>query len=150
LLSYLRSEFVIARGWLSETQILDAVAVGQVTPGPLFTSATFVGYLLGGWIGAIAATVGIFLPAFLLVAVSGPLVPILRRSRGTAAFLDGVNAASVGLMAAVTIGIGMSTKDDPAAIALFIAACLALFDGRIGSVRLILIGAVLGVLRTLF
>ena len=102
LLAFLRADLVVRRGWLTEGQLLDAIAVGQVTPGPVFTTATFVGYLLGGLGGAVAATVGIFLPAFVFVALSGPLVPRIRRSPVAGAFLDGVNVASIALMALVT------------------------------------------------
>src|SRR6202007_1424678 len=84
--------------WLTQAQLLDAIAVGQVTPGPVFTTATFIGYLLGGPAGAIVATIGIFLPAFFFVAVSGPLIPRIRKSETAGAFLDGVNAASLSLM----------------------------------------------------
>ena len=102
LLAFLRADLVVRRGWLTEGQLLDAIAVGQVTPGPVFTTATFVGYVLGGFAGAVVATVGIFLPAFVFVALSGPLVPRIRRSPVAGAFLDGVNVASVALMALVT------------------------------------------------
>ena len=88
LLAFLRADLVVRRGWLTEGQLLDAVAVGQITPGPVFTTATFVGYLLGGFWGAAVATVGIFLPAFVFVALSGPLVPRIRRSPVAGAFLD--------------------------------------------------------------
>ncbi|HVL11327.1 MAG TPA: chromate efflux transporter, partial [Gemmata sp.] len=103
LLAFLRADLVERYGWLSERELLDAVAVGQVTPGPVFTTATFIGYLLGGPAGAAVATVGIFLPAFVFVALSVPLVPRLRRSKVAGAFLDGVNAASLALMAVVTV-----------------------------------------------
>src|SRR5204862_6515785 len=92
LLAFLRADLVQRLGWLTEQQLLDATAVGQVTPGPVFTTATFVGYLLGGVTGAGVATLGIFLPAFVFVALSGPLVPRLRRSPVAGAVLDGVNA----------------------------------------------------------
>ena len=102
LLSFLRGGLVERGGWLTQTQLLDAVAAGQLTPGPVFTTATFIGYLLHGVPGGLVATVGIFLPAFLLVGVSGALIPWLRRSPPARAFLDGVNAGSVALMAVVT------------------------------------------------
>ena len=87
LLAFLRADLVVHRGWLTDTQLVDAVAVGQLTPGPVFTTATFIGYLLGGLPGSVVATVGIFLPAFLLVAASGPLIPRIRRSKWLAHFL---------------------------------------------------------------
>ena len=102
LLAFLRADFVQRLGWLTERQLLDAVAVGQVTPGPVFTTATFIGFVTAGWVGAAVATVGIFLPAFVFVALSGPLIPWLRRSPTAGAALDGVNVASLALMAVVT------------------------------------------------
>ena len=113
LLAFLRADLVVRRGWLTESQLLDAVAVGQVTPGPVFTTATFVGYLLGGVWGAVVATVGIFLPAFVFVALSGPLVPRIRRSPVAGAFLDGVNVASIALMALVTAQLARAAIVDP-------------------------------------
>jgi chromate transporter len=100
LLAFLKADLVDQRHWLTNAQLLDAVAVGQVTPGPVFTTATFIGYLLAGLPGAALATLGIFLPGFLLVAASGPLIPWLRRSTVAGRFLDGVNVAALGLMAA--------------------------------------------------
>ena len=113
LLAFLRADLVVRRGWLTEGQLLDAVAVGQVTPGPVFTTATFVGYVLGGFRGAVVATVGIFLPAFVFVALSGPLVPRIRRSPVAGAFLDGVNVASIALMALVTAQLARAAIVDP-------------------------------------
>src|SRR5262249_13637748 len=95
LLAFLRADLVERWHWLTEAQLIDAVAVGQVTPGPVFTTATFIGYVLGGPLGAAVATVGIFLPAFVLVALSGSIIPRVRRSPIASAFLDGVNAASL-------------------------------------------------------
>ena len=118
LVAFLRADVVERLGWLTERQLLDAVAVGQVTPGPLFSTATFVGYLLGGVAGAAVATVGIFLPAFVLVALSGRLVPRLRRSRMAGAVLDGVNVASLAMMAAVTWQLGSETLRAPVPLAL--------------------------------
>jgi hypothetical protein len=106
VLAFLRSDLVERLHWMTESQLLDAVAVGQITPGPVFTTATFVGYLLGGGGGAAVATLGIFLPAFVFVAISGPLVPRIRRSPVAGAVLDGVNVASLALMAAVTLQLG--------------------------------------------
>ncbi|HXG71297.1 MAG TPA: chromate efflux transporter, partial [Gemmatimonadaceae bacterium] len=101
LLAFLRADLVERLGWLTEQQLLDAIAIGQVTPGPVFTTATFIGYVLAGPTGAAVATIGIFLPAFIFVALSGPLVPFLRRSAVAGGFLDGVNVASLALMAVV-------------------------------------------------
>jgi chromate transporter len=126
LVAFLRAELVAERGWLTEAQLLDAVAAGQVTPGPLFTTATFVGYLLGGGAGAAVATAGIFLPAFLFVAVSGPLVPRLRASPAARAFLSGVAAASLALMAAVTVALARTALVDAPALLLGAAALVLL------------------------
>ena len=102
LLAFLRADLVERLGWLTEEQLLDAVAAGQLTPGPVFSTATFIGYILAGPSGAAVATAGIFLPAFVFVALSGPLLPRLRRSPAARAFLDGVVVASLALMAAVS------------------------------------------------
>jgi chromate transporter len=144
LLAFLRAELVVRLGWLSEAQLLDAVAVGQVTPGPVFTTATFVGYVLGGGAGAAAATLGIFLPAFFFVAVSGPFVPRLRRSPLAGAFLDGVNVASLALMALVTFQLGAGALRDLSGVALFAASALLLFRTRVSSSWLVLGGAAIG------
>ena len=116
LLSFLRGGLVERGGWLTEAQLLDAVAAGQLTPGPVFTTATFIGYLLQGVAGGLVATVGIFLPAFLLVGVSGALIPWLRRSPPARAFLDGVNAGAVALMAVVTWELGRHALTSPQAL----------------------------------
>jgi chromate transporter len=147
LLALLRAELVSRLAWLTESQLLDAVAVGQVTPGPVFTTATFVGYILGGNLGALVATVGIFLPAFVFVALSGPLVPRLRRSAAAGAFLDGVNVGSLGLMAVVTWQLGRAAVTDlPSALLAAVSAFLLLRHG-VNPTWLILLGGVLGVAR---
>jgi chromate transporter len=144
LLAFLRADLVNRLGWLSEAQLLDAVAVGQLTPGPVLTTATFVGYVLGGPSGAALATLGIFLPAFVFVAISGPLVPRLRASPAAGAFLDGVNAASLALMAAVTLQLGRSALADPFAVAVAAASALLLFRYRVSSAWLVLGGGAAG------
>jgi chromate transporter len=144
LLAFLRADLVQRLGWLTEQQLLDAVAVGQVTPGPVFTTATFVGYVLGGGIGAVAATVGIFLPAFCFVALSGPVVPRLRRSPVAGAVLDGVNAASLALMALVTWQLARAALVDPLTILLAAAGAVLLLRFRVGSVWLVAGGAIAG------
>lgn len=146
LLAFLRADFVHRLGWLTEQQLLDAVAVGQVTPGPVFTTATFIGYVLAGVPGAVAATVGIFLPAFLFVAVSGPLIPRIRRSRIAGAALDGVNVASLALMATVTWQLGRAAIVDVPTALLAIASAVLLFTTRINIVWLIAGGAIAGAL----
>jgi len=144
LLAFLRDDFVRRLGWLTDRQVLDAVAVGQFTPGPVFTTATFVGYLSGGWPGAVAATVGIFLPAFVYVATLYPVVPRLRTSPWTAAFLDGANAAALGLMAAVAWQLGATSIVDPFTAALALAAAVLLIRFRVNSAWLVLGGALAG------
>jgi chromate transporter len=144
LLAFLQADLVDRLHWMNEAQLLEAVAVGQVTPGPVFTTATFIGYRLAGSPGAILATVGIFLPAFVFVALSGPLVPRLRRSRRAGAFLDGVNAASLALMAVVTWRLGQAALVDALTIVLAVVSEALLLRFRINSVWLMLAGAVVG------
>jgi chromate transporter len=149
LLAFLRSDLVERFGWLTEGQLLDAVAVGQITPGPVFTTATFIGYVLGGTPAALIATAGIFLPAFFFVAVSGPLVPRIRRSPIAGAFLDGVNAASLALMAVVTVQLTQSALVDWLAVLLALAAAFLLLRYKVNSAWLVAGGAVVG-LATIF
>jgi chromate transporter len=144
LLAFVRADFVERLGWLSEAQLLDAVAVGQITPGPLFTTATFIGYVLGGPFAALVATAGIFLPAFVFVALSGPLIPRLRQSRLAGAILDGVNVASLALMAAVALQLGRAAIVDLFTAALALVAALVLLRSRISSAWLVLAGGVAG------
>lgn len=144
LVSFLRADLVERLHWLSEAQLLDAVAVGQLTPGPVFTTATFIGYLLAGPTGALVATAGIFLPAFVFVALSGPFVPRLRASVSTAAFLDGVNVASFALMAVVTALLARATLVDLPSAALGLVASFLLVRFKLNSSWLILGGAVAG------
>lgn len=144
LLVFLQSEFVERLHWLTEKQLLDAVAVGQFTPGPVFTTATFIGYLVAGWAGAVVATVGIFLPGFILVALSGPLIPRLRRSRVVAAALDGVVAGSLALMAVVTWQLGKASIVDWTTLAVFGASLIVLLRFRVNSAWLIGAAAVVG------
>src|SRR5437660_4763345 len=144
LLAFLRADFVERLGWLTDRQLLDAVAVGQVTPGPVFTTATFIGFLLAGWTGAVLATVAFFLPPFVFVAASRPLLPRLRGSRRAAAFLDGVNVAALGLMAAVTWQLGRAAVVDPLTAALALAAAVLLVRTRVNSVWLLAAGGALG------
>ncbi len=148
LLAFLRADLVERLGWLTQQQLLDSVAVGQVTPGPLFTTATFLGYLLHGTPGAIAATVGIFIPAFVFVAVSAPLIPRIRASRTASAALDGVNVASLALMAVVTWQLAQSALVDATTIAVTLVSALALFVyPRLNSAWLIGGAGLLGALR---
>jgi chromate transporter len=146
LLAFLRSDLVERWHWMTNAQLLDAVAVGQVTPGPVFTTATFIGYLLAGPKGAVVATIGIFLPAFVFVAISGPLVPRIRRSPAAAAFLDGVIVASLGLMAVVTYELGRAALVDLPTIALALVSAVLLFRWKVNSAWLVLGGALIGFL----
>ncbi len=144
LLAFIRADLVERWHWLTESQLLDAIAVGQVTPGPVFTTATFVGYMLAGPKGAMVATAGIFLPAFFFVAVSGPLVPRIRRSPTAGAFLDGVNAAALALMVVVTYQLGRAALIDITTLALALLSGVILFRFRVNSVWLIIGGAIAG------
>lgn len=143
LLAFLRSEFV-ATGLLTEQQLLDAVAVGQFTPGPVFTTATFIGYLLAGVPGAILATVGIFLPAFIFVALTGPFIPRLRRSPAMSNLLDGLNVTSLALMAGVTWQLGRTAVVDPFSALLALAALGLLVRFNVNAAWLVIGGGALG------
>jgi chromate transporter len=150
LLAFLRSEFV-GPGMLTGDQLLDAVAVGQVTPGPVFTTATFIGYLLGGLPGAAAATIGIFLPAFVFVALTGPFVSALRSSPILSGLLDGVNVASLALMAGVTLQLARETLVDPFAALIGIVSLVLLLRFNTNSAWLVIAGGVVGLaVRALF
>lgn len=148
LLAFLRADLVERLGWLTESQLLDAVAVGQVTPGPVFTTATFVGFVVSGGAGAVAATIGIFLPAFVFVALSGALVPRIRRSAVAGAGLDGVNAASLALMGVVTVQLGRAALVDGMTVALAAVSAFLLLRLRVSSAWLVAGGAAAGVLAT--
>jgi chromate transporter len=146
LLAFLRTDLVLHRPWLTDSQLVDAVAVGQVTPGPVFTTATFIGYLLAGMLGATVATIGIFLPAFVLVAVSGPIVFSIRKSKIAGAFLDGVNVASLALMAAVSWQLARASVIDIKTAALAAVSLSLLLRFRVNSAWLVLGGAIIGLL----
>jgi chromate transporter len=145
LIALMRSELVARLHWISERQLLDAIAVGQATPGPLSTSATFVGFLLGGLPGAVVATIAMFLPAFTLVALSGPLVPRIRKSPLAGAVLDGVNVAALALMAVVTWPLARSSVTDWLTLAIMAVSLVLLLRFRVNSMWLVLGGALLGV-----
>lgn len=150
LLAFLRADLVERWHWLTDRQLLDAVAIGQFTPGPVFTTATFVGYMIAGSPGAVLATIGIFLPAFVFVAASSPLIPRLRRSSWAGGFLDGVNAASLGLMAVVTWQLGGSALIDAFTLILAVLSALLVFRFRINSAWLVLAGGIAGFLYKLW
>src|SRR5213080_2891792 len=145
LLAFLRADFVERLGWLTDRQLLDAIAVGQVTPGPVFTTATFIGFVLAGVPGAVLATVAIFVPSFVLVAISRPWLPRLRGSRRAAAFLDGVNVAALGLMAAVAWQLGRAAIVDVLTLVLALGSAALLVTTRVNSVWLIAAGGALGI-----
>lgn len=126
------------------------MAIGQVTPGPVFTTATFIGYLVGGFPGAIMATLGIFLPAFIFVWISNPLIPRLRNSPWASALLDGVNIASLGLMAGVVTQLGFNALADPVALFIGTVAGILLFWRKIDPTWLVMGGGAAGLLRFLF
>ncbi len=144
LLAFLRTDLVVRLGWLSDKQLLDAIAVGQMTPGPVFTTATFIGYLLGHVPGAVVATIGIFLPSFIFIAIVGPLVPRLRKSATVGAFLDGVNVGALALMVVVTWHLGRAALVDVPTVALAVLSAIALIRFRINSTWLILAGGMVG------
>jgi chromate transporter len=144
LLAFLRADLVDHLHWLSEPQLLDAVAVGQVTPGPVFTTATFIGYVVGGVRGAVVATVGIFLPGFVLVALTRPLIARLRRSAFAAAFLDGVNVASIALMGVVTAQLARAALVDLPTILIAIAGAVLLIRWKVNSTWLVAGAGVVG------
>lgn len=143
LLAFIRADLVDRLHWLTEQQLLDAIAIGQVTPGPVFTTATFVGYQLGGVAGAAVATVAIFLPAFVYVAISAPLLPTLRRSATIAGALDGVNIASLALMAVVSWSLGRASVIDGVTAALALLS-FATLHTRLNPTWLIAAGALIG------
>ncbi len=144
LLAFLESEFVHKYQVITSSQLIDAVAVGQFTPGPVFTTATFIGYLIKGFPGAIAATVGIFLPSFLLVWLLNPLIPKMRNSKVFSVLLDGVNLASLALMASVLIKLGNSSITNFYTFVIFIISFIALLKTKINSAFFILAGGVIG------
>lgn len=150
LLAFLRNDFVHSLGWLTDHQILDAVAVGQFTPGPVFTTATFIGYVLGGTPGAMLATLGVFLPSFFFAAAVFPLVGILRRSHWASAFLDGVNVGALGLMAGVTWQLGKAAIIDWPTVALALISAFVLFRFKMNSAWVVLAGGIAGLVYRLF
>ncbi len=149
LFAFLHADLVDRRGWLSEAQLIDAIAIGQMTPGPLSTTATFIGYLLGGVPGALLATVGIYLPAFLITALSYPLIPRLRHSPWAGSLLDGINVAALGLMAAVTWNLARAAYPDAFAILTGLIAAALMLRYNMSSVGLVVFGAGMGLLSAI-
>jgi chromate transporter len=150
LLAFLQRDLVTGLGWLSAREVLDGVVAGQVTPGPVFTTATFLGYLLGGLPAAVVATAAIFLPSFVLVAVLEPLIGRIRRSDWAGAALDGVTVAALGLMAGVTVDLGRTAITDPLTAALAVTALLVMLRWRPNPLWLVLGGAAVGVAHALW
>lgn len=150
LLLFLRADLVQRYHWITETQLVDAIAIGQIVPGPVTTTATFIGYLIGGLPGAVVATVGIFLPAFCFVAASGRLVAVVERSPWLQAFVDGVVAASLALVAIVTIDLGRAALVDVPTVAIAVASAIALIGYRVNPVWPVVIAAGVGVAVRLF
>jgi chromate transporter len=149
LLAFLRGDFVERLGWLTDEQLLDAIAIGQVTPGPVFTTATFVGYVVAGFPGAVLATVAIFLPSFLFVALLTRIVDRIRSHSWSAALLDGVNAAALALMAGVTLQLGRNALVDPLTVGVCVVAGLLLWRTRLNSAWYVGAGAAIGIVAEL-
>lgn len=150
LLAFIHDDLVIKLGWLTDSQMVDAIAVGQMTPGPFATTATFVGYLLGGLPGAFLATVGMFLPSFLIVIVLIGFIDRIRGSQRFAGFLEGVNFAALGLMAGVTWEIAGTALIDPVTVVIAVGGLLALLKFKVSAIWLVLSGALIGLVRCLF
>ena len=153
LIAFIEGELVNQNGWLSQQQLLDAIAIGQFTPGPVLSTSTFIGYVIAGIPGAIVATLGIFFPSFIFVLILNPLIPKLRNSAWTSAFLDAVNVSAVGLMAVVTLQLAYSLFLQPLdyiAILIFILGAIALFRFKLSPLWLVLGGAILGTIFSRF
>jgi chromate transporter len=144
LIAFIEGWLVNDFGWLTQQQLLDAVAVGQLTPGPVLTTATFIGYQLRGFPGAIVATLGIFIPSFIFVAILNPIVPRLRQNIWTAAFLDAINASAVGLMTAVLIRLASNTLTSWQAWVIFGITAVLAIRFKVSSIWLVLGGALIG------
>ncbi len=149
LLAFMRADFVTRLGWLTDQQLVDAIAIGQVTPGPLFTAATFVGYILGGLPGALLATAGMFLPSFVFVAVTNPLIPKMRNSAWLSGLLDGVNVSSLGLMAAVMLQLGRASLVDLLTITMAIVSLVLIVRFKVNATWLVVGGAAIGLLSVI-
>lgn len=147
LLAFLHTDLVLNLHWLTNKQLLDAVSIGQFTPGPVFTTATFIGYLIGGWPAALLATLGIFLPSFVLIALIHPVASRLRQTAWTAILLDGVNAAALALMAGVLVQLGQHALTDILTWVIALLAFILLARFKLNSIWLILAGAVIGLFR---
>jgi len=149
LIAFIEGELVNQNGWLTQQELLDAIAIGQFTPGPVLSTSTFIGYVIAGIPGAIVATLGIFFPSFIFVMILNPLIPKLRNSQWTSAFLDAVNVSAVGLMTVVTLTLGCSLFFHPLdyiAMVIFALGAIALLRFQLSPLWLVLGGAILGFL----
>ena len=146
LYAFLYNDLVVNYGWINQTQLIDAIAIGQFTPGPVFTAATFIGYLLAGVPGALVASLAIFLPAFIYVAISSPFLGRMRESKYLAHFLDGVNVASLGLMLVVCLSLAQNILSSAFSIIFFFINLLILLRFKINSAWLILLALALGLI----
>ncbi|GAA4204291.1 chromate efflux transporter [Streptosporangium oxazolinicum] len=149
LLAFLRGDFVERLGWITNQQLIDAVSIGQVTPGPVFTTATFIGYLVAGPIGAFLATVAVFLPSFLFVGLLTKLTDRLRAGHWTSALLDGLNAAALALMAGVSYQLGVTAVIDPLTVAIAVVTLVLLWTTRLNNAWYIAAGAAIGLAHAL-
>ena len=150
LFAFIQNDVVNRYGWLSQQQLIDAIAVGQMTPGPVLSSATFIGYLVSGWQGAVVATIAVFLPSFIIVMLIGPVIPRLRRSAGAQAFLKGVNAAVVALILFVGLALFRAAIVDIWTVLLLGAGLVALLHFKVDTFWLVLGGAAVGLARMWF
>ena len=146
LLAFLEGDFVDRLGWITHQQLLDAISIGQVTPGPVFTTATFIGYLVAGLPGAFLATVAIFLPSFVFVGLLTRLAGWLRSRSWTSALLDGLNATALALMAGICWTLGRDALVDGWTVALFAVTLLLLWRTRLNSAWYVVGGAAAGIL----
>lgn len=149
LFAFIQRDVVSGFGWLTQQQLLDAIAVGQMTPGPVLSSATFIGYLVAGLPGAVVSTVAVFLPSFAIIALIGPWIPRLRKSPVARAFLRGVNAAVVALILAVSVALFRSAIVDVWTVLILLAGLLALLRFRADTLWLVVGGAAIGLVRYL-
>jgi chromate transporter len=151
LVAYLDGELVEKLGWLTKQELMDAIAIGQFTPGPILSTATFIGYQLNGVWGALLATIGIFLPSFFFVLILNPFVPKLRSSAVASGFLDSVNIAAVALMIVVSIRLGQDILIDwKAWIIALLSIAVTLIYKKVSAFWIVIGGAILGYVLTLF
>lgn len=149
LFAYIQKDIVERFGWLTQKQLIDAIAVGQMTPGPVTSSSAFIGYLIAGWPGAGLAALGNFLPSFFIVMLIGPIIPRMRAYKPVQAFLRGVNAAVIALMLSISWTVAKNAVIDPWTLLLTVASLLLLLLLKWDSLWLVLGGALIGLLRSL-